>query len=176
MATAGSATKTVTQPAAPAVPAPRPQAAVKKKNVTLWIWEAKTKQGEIKKGEMEANDAGSVDARLKSLGLIPSKVRRKTFLDSGIALPGLGGVQQKDLLIFTRQFATMIDAGLPLVQCLDILGSQTENPAMRRTIFAVKGKVEAGSTFSDALKDHPKVFDELYVQLCAAGEVGGILD
>ena len=89
-------------------------------------------------------------------------------------LPGsIGG---KDILIFTRQFATMIDAGLPLVQCLDILGSQTENPAFRKVIFAIKTRVEGGSTFSDALKDHPKVFDELYVQLCAAGEVGGILD
>src|SRR5437879_3611191 len=174
MATAGSATKTVTQPAAPAVP--RPQAAVKKKNVTLWLWEAKTKQGEIKKGEMEANDAGSVDARLKSLGLTPSKVRRKTFLDSGIALPGLGGVQQKDLLIFTRQFATMIDAGLPLVQCLDILGSQLDNMAFREVLSKVKAKVESGSTLADALGDHPKVFDTLYVQLVAAGEIGGILD
>ncbi len=125
---------------------------------------------------MEANDAAAVDARLKSLGLNPTKVRKKTVFDSDLAIPGLGGVKQKDLLIFTRQFATMIDAGLPLVQCLDILGSQTENPTMKRTIFAVKGKVEAGSTFSDALRDHPKVFDELYIQLCAAGEVGGILD
>src|SRR6185436_16580815 len=138
--------------------------------------EAKTRQGEVKKGEMEAGDAAAVDARLKSLGLTPSKVRRKSFLDADLTIPGLGGATQKDLLIFTRQFATMIDAGLPLVQCLDILGSQTENPTMRKTIFAVKAKVEAGSTFSDALKDHPKVFDELYVQLCAAGEVGGILD
>src|SRR5262249_15847606 len=141
-----------------------------------WIWEAKTKQGEVKKGEMEANDAASVDARLKSLGLTPSKVRKKTIFDSDLVIPGVGGVTQKDLLIFTRQFATMIDAGLPLVQCMEILGSQTENPTMRKTIFAVKARVEAGSTFSDALKDHPKVFDELYVQLCAAGEVGGILD
>jgi type IV pilus assembly protein PilC len=91
-------------------------------------------------------------------------------------MPGIGGVGGKDLLVFTRQFATMIDAGLPLVQCLDILGSQMDNAAFRKVIFAVKTKVESGSTFADALKDHPKVFDELYVQLCAAGEVGGILD
>jgi type IV pilus assembly protein PilC len=70
----------------------------------------------------------------------------------------------------------MIDAGLPLVQCLDILGSQTPNLGFRKVIFAIKTRVEGGSTFSDALKDHPKVFDELFVQLCAAGEVGGILD
>jgi type IV pilus assembly protein PilC len=70
----------------------------------------------------------------------------------------------------------MIDAGLPLVQCLDILGSQMDNPAFKKVVFAIKSKVEQGSTFADALKDHPKVFDELFVQLCAAGEVGGILD
>lgn len=156
-----------TQPAAPKA---------KKSSVPVFLWEAKTKSGEVKKGEMEANDAAAVDARLKSLGLTPSKVRKKTFLDSGITLPGAGGVSGKDLLIFVRQFATMIDAGLPLVQCLEILGSQTPNPGFRKVIFAIKGRVEGGSTFSDALKDHPKVFDELFVQLCAAGEVGGILD
>ena len=146
----------------------------KKSSAPVFLWEAKTKQGEIKKGEMEANDAAAVDARLKSLGLIPSKVKKKGLLDSSLSLPGsVGG---RDLLIFTRQFATMIDAGLPLVQCLDILGSQTDNGALKRVIFAIKNKVEGGSTFSDALKDHPKVFDELFVQLCAAGEVGGILD
>ncbi len=146
----------------------------KKSSAPVFLWEAKTKQGEIKKGEMEANDAAAVDARLKSLGLIPSKVKKKGLLDSSLSLPGsVGG---RDLLIFTRQFATMIDAGLPLVQCLDILGSQTDNGALKKVIFAIKNKVEGGSTFSDALKDHPKVFDELFVQLCAAGEVGGILD
>ncbi|MCA3015608.1 MAG: type II secretion system F family protein, partial [Myxococcaceae bacterium] len=129
-----------------------------------------------KKGEMEATDAAAVDARLKSLGLTPSKVRKKTILDAGLTLPGSGGVTGKDILIFVRQFATMIDAGLPLVQCLDILGSQTPNPGFRKVIFAIKTRVEGGSTFSDALKDHPKVFDDLFVQLCAAGEVGGILD
>ncbi len=156
-----------TQPAAPKA---------KKSSVPVFLWEAKTKSGEVKKGEMEASDAGAVDARLKSLGLTPSKVRKKTILDSGLSLPGSGGVNGKDLLIFVRQFATMIDAGLPLVQCLEILGSQTPNPSFRKVIFAIKTRVEGGSTFSDALKDHPKVFDELFVQLCAAGEVGGILD
>jgi type IV pilus assembly protein PilC len=151
--------------------APRP---AKKSATPIFIWEAKTKQGEVKKGEMEAGDLKAVEARLLSLGMTPTKVRRKGLLDMNLALPG--SVGSKDILIFTRQFATMIDAGLPLVQCLEILGSQTENPAFRKVIFAIKGRVEGGSTFSDALKDHPKVFDELYVQLCAAGEVGGILD
>jgi type IV pilus assembly protein PilC len=88
----------------------------------------------------------------------------------------MGGVSKKDLLVFTRQFATMIDAGLPLVQCLEILSSQMDNAAFRRILVAIKTKVEGGSTFADALKDHPKVFDELFTQLVGAGEVGGILD
>jgi type IV pilus assembly protein PilC len=142
--------------------------------VPTFLWEAKTRAGEVKKGEMEASDLKAVEARLVSLGLTPTKVRKKGLLDANISLPG--SISGKDILIFTRQFATMIDAGLPLVQCLDILGSQTENPAFKNVIFAIKARVEAGSTFSDALKDHPKVFDELFVQLCAAGEVGGILD
>ena len=141
----------------------------------VWVWEARTKQGEVKKGEMEAGDSEAVNSRLKSLGLNPVKVRRKP-LEISLRLPGIGGVSGKDLLVFTRQFATMIDAGLPLVQCLDILGTQMDNPTFRRVIFAIKAKVESGSTFADALKDHPRVFDELYVQLCQAGEVGGILD
>ena len=141
-----------------------------------FLWEARTKQGEIKKGEMEASDADAVNKRLTSLGLNPTKVRKKSALDGSLSLPGLGGVSGKDILVFTRQFATMIDAGLPLVQCLDILGSQEPNASFKKVIFAIKSKVEQGSTFADALKEHPKVFDELYVQLCAAGEVGGILD
>ncbi len=151
-----------------------PRTPTKKSSTPIYLWEAKTKQGEVKKGEMEAGDLKAVESRLISLGMTPTKVRKKSFLDANLSLPG--SIGSKDILIFTRQFATMIDAGLPLVQCLDILGSQTENPAFRKVIFAIKLRVEGGSTFSDALKDHPKVFDELYVQLCAAGEVGGILD
>jgi type IV pilus assembly protein PilC len=151
--------------------------ATKSKNTAQFLWEAKSKSGETKKGEMEASDIEAVNARLKSLGLNPVKVRRKGMLDSNLDLSFLGGgVTGKDILIFTRQFATMIDAGLPLVQCLDILGTQMDNPAFRKVVFAIKSKVEQGSTFADALADHPKVFDELFVQLCAAGEVGGILD
>jgi type IV pilus assembly protein PilC len=154
--------------------APAQKTASSAKKTTQWLWEAKGKSGEVKKGEMEASDAEAVNARLKSLGLSPVKVKKKPL---EINLPGLGGgVTGKDILIFTRQFATMIDAGLPLVQCLDILGSQMDNPAFRKVVFQIKSKVEQGSTFADALKEHPKVFDELFVQLCAAGEVGGILD
>ena len=156
--------------AAPATAAKAPQ-----KKLTFYLWEARTKAGELKKGEMEASDAAAVDARLKSLGLNPVKVKKKP-LELNIKIPGSTGVTGKDILVFTRQFATMIDAGLPLVQCLDILASQLDNPAFKKVLYAIKSKVESGSTFADALKDHPKVFDELYTQLCAAGEVGGILD
>ncbi len=141
----------------------------------VWVYEAKTKAGESRRGEMEAADQESVESRLRQLGLQPTKVKRKP-MEFHISLPGLGGVNQKDLVIFTRTFATMIDAGLPLVQCLDILANQSENPAMRSVLLQVKTKVEGGATFADSLKDHPKVFNELYVQLVAAGEIGGILD
>lgn len=159
-----------------AAPAVQQKATASKKNTAQFLWEAKTKSGENKKGEMEAPDVEAVNARLKSLGLNPTKVRKKGALDGEITLPGMGGVTGKDILVFTRQFATMIDAGLPLVQCLDILASQMDNAAFKKVVFAIKAKVEQGSTFADALKEHPKIFDELYVQLCAAGEVGGILD
>jgi type IV pilus assembly protein PilC len=147
-----------------------------KKKAELWHWEARTKNGEVRKGQMEGSDSEAVSNRLRSLGLNPTKVRRRSLLDFELKLPAIGGISGKELLIFTRQFATMIDAGLPLVQCLDILANQEPNPAFKKVIFAVKARVESGSTFADALKDHPKVFDELYTQLCAAGEVGGILD
>jgi len=161
---------------------PAPAAAIKatpsiqaKSKLPVWQWEAKTKTGEAKKGEMEAGDSEAVSARLRSLGYQPVKVKKKP-LEINLRIPGMGGVGSKDLVIFTRTFATMIDAGLPLVQCLDLLAGQTDNPSMRSTLSAVKTKVESGSTFADALRDHPKVFNELYTQLVAAGEVGGILD
>src|SRR4051794_33270775 len=83
------------------------------KKIPQWMWEARTKAGDLKKGEMEANDAAAVDARLKQLGLSPVKVKKKAA-ELSFSIPGVGGVAQRDVLIFTRQFATMIDAGLPL--------------------------------------------------------------
>src|ERR671932_1862295 len=123
---------------------------------------------------MEATDEASVQQRLRAMALQNVKIRKKSQLS--FKMPGIGGVTQKDIVIFTRQFATMIDAGLPLVQCLDILASQLDNLAFREVLTKVKVKVESGSTLADALKEHPKVFDTLYVQLVAAGEIGGILD
>lgn len=155
---------------------PAPATAQKAKSKQqVWVYEAKTKAGESRKGEMEAADQESVESRLRQLGLQPTKVKRKPMAIN-ISIPGLNSVTQKDLVVFTRTFATMIDAGLPLVQCLDILGNQSDNPSMRSVLMQVKTKVEGGATFADSLKDHPKVFNELYVQLVAAGEIGGILD
>jgi type IV pilus assembly protein PilC len=139
----------------------------------VWIWKGKTKGGETRSGEMEAADKEAVRTRLAQMGVEATRVNRKLTFPT---IPGLGGVKIKDLLVFTRQFAVMIDAGLPLVQALDIIGTQAENPEFRRVLLAVKGRVESGSTFADALGEHPKVFDELFVQLVRAGEIGGILD
>ncbi|MBI5068449.1 MAG: type II secretion system F family protein [Deltaproteobacteria bacterium] len=140
----------------------------------VYVWKGKTRQGDNRTGEMEAADKEAVKARLAQMGVEVKSVSRK--LEINFRLPGVGGVGTKDLLVFTRQFAVMIDAGLPLVQALDIIGTQADNAAFRTVLMAVKGKVEAGSTFADALADHPKVFDELFVQLVRAGEIGGILD
>ena len=141
----------------------------------VWRWTGKTKQGEDRTGEIEAQDAASVEARLRQMGIEPVRVKKKPR-EFQLKIPGMGGVTEKDILVFTRQFSVMIDAGLPLVQALDIIGTQADNPEFRKVLLAVKGKVEAGSTFADALGDHPKVFDTLFVQLVRAGEVGGILD
>lgn len=89
---------------------------------------------------------------------------------------GGGSVGDRDIVIFTRQFSTMIDAGLPLVQCLEILSSQTENKALAKAVGEIRSDVEGGATYADALKKHPKIFDNLYVNMVAAGEAGGILD
>jgi type IV pilus assembly protein PilC len=140
---------------------------------TVWRWSGKTRQGDARSGEMEAGDASAVEARLKQMGLDGVKVRRKP---KELSLRFGTGVGTKDILIFTRQFSVMIDAGLPLVQALDIIGTQADNAAFRKVLLTVKSRVEAGSTFADALAEHPKVFDELFVQLVRAGEIGGILD
>jgi type IV pilus assembly protein PilC len=126
---------------------------------------------------MEAPSEAFVLAQLRREQIAPVRIRKKG-VEFAINLPFRGEkkVTQKELAIFTRQFATMIDAGLPLVQCLDILGLQQENLSFKKVILKVKEDVESGSTFADALTKHPKVFDALFVNLVAAGEVGGILD
>jgi type IV pilus assembly protein PilC len=136
-------------------------------------WEGTARNGEKKRGVMEAETAAQVEARLRSDGLMIDRVKKEAV---AISISFGSGVSPKDLQIFTRQLATMIDAGLPLVQCLDILAAQTPNKIFARVLGTVKGAVEQGATFSDALRKHPRVFDDLYVNLVAAGEVGGILD
>jgi type IV pilus assembly protein PilC len=155
----------VKQKPAPAAPAVR--------QTPVFKWSGKTRAGEERSGEMEASDASAVEARLRQMGIEPVKVKKKP---KEFSISFGSGVTQKDILVFTRQFSVMIDAGLPLVQALDILGSQADNPAFKKVLLQVKGRVEAGSTFADALGEHPKVFDELFVQLTRAGEIGGILD
>ena len=139
-------------------------------------WDGVTKSGQTLKGEMEAPNADAVIAQLRRQGIQPGNVKeRGKGLDIELKMFA-PKVTTKDLVVFTRQFATMIDAGLPLVQCLDILSKQQENVTFKRILLKVKEDVESGSTFADALKKHPKAFDELYVNLVAAGEIGGILD
>ena len=145
--------------------------------MTKFAWEGKNRGGGAVSGEMEAPSEAFVLAQLRREQIPPLKIRKKRA-DLGIRLPWKGErkVGGKELAIFTRQFATMIDAGLPLVQCLDILGLQQENPTFKKVILKIKEDVESGSTFADALSKHPKVFDSLFVNLVAAGEVGGMLD
>jgi type IV pilus assembly protein PilC len=145
------------------------------RRLPVWKWEAKTRNGEVRAGEMEATDEAAVRGRLTQMGLEVTKAKRKPK-EFHLRLPGTGGVTSKDILVFTRQFSVMIDAGLPLVQGLDIIATQADNFEFRRVLTDVKARVEAGSTFADALANHPKAFDELFIQLVRAGEIGGILD
>ena len=145
----------------------------------VFKWVGVGPQGQTIRGEMEAGSRQAVITRLRTQRIKPSMDRIKEKgkgLDREISLSLGNPVKQHDIVIFTRQFATMIDAGLPLVQCLDILSNQSDNKVLRKTIRNVKEEVEAGSTFAAALKKHPKVFSDLYANMVAAGEVGGILD
>ena len=142
-------------------------------------WSGKDDTGASKSGEIEAANQAAATALLKQRNIVPSSLSEKkgASMDMNISLDFLEPKPtKKDLVVFTRQFATMIDAGLPLVQCLDILGSQQEKKLFKNIIINVKEDVESGATFADALGKHPKIFDVLYVNLVAAGEVGGILD
>jgi type IV pilus assembly protein PilC len=138
-----------------------------------FVWEARARTGELRKGTMEADDEPAVQARLRGQQLMPTKIKKKS---AGFSFKLGTGVDLRDVVTFTRLFATMIDAGLPIVQCLDILCNQTDNKLFAIVLRDVKANVEQGATFSDSLRRHPKVFDALYVNLVQAGEVGGILD
>jgi len=138
-----------------------------------FVWEARARTGELRKGTMEADDEPAVQARLRGQQLMPTKIKKKS---AALNLKFGSGVDLRDVVTFTRLFATMIGAGLPIVQCLDILCNQTDNKHFAVVLRDVKANVEQGATFSDSLRRHPKVFDPLYVNLVQAGEVGGILD
>jgi type IV pilus assembly protein PilC len=142
----------------------------------VYQWKGNTRRGTVEKGEIEASNDAAVIAQLRSQQIRPIFVRKKAKdLDEYFVFLQ-PKVTTKDLVIFTRQFATMIDAGLPLVQCLTILGGQQENKTFKTALQAIKSDIEQGSTFADALRKHPRIFDELFVNLVQAGEIGGILD
>ena len=143
---------------------------------TIFEWSGKTNRGIIETGEITANSKDEVITQLRKRNITATLVKQK---EKKPLLGGLGfggGVKDKDIVIFTRQFATMIDAGLPLVQALEILSTQVENKFLAKTLETIKSDVESGATYADALKKHPKAFTELYANMVAAGESGGILD
>jgi len=148
--------------------------------MAVFRWQGVSPRGEVMAGEMEAPTRDAVLVRLRSQRIqpIPAKIKEKgRGLERNITIPGFGeSIKQRDVVIFTRQLATMIDAGLPIVQCLEVLATQSPNKKLRAVIRQLKEEVEAGSTFTDALRKHPKLFDDLFVNMVAAGEVGGILD
>ena len=145
-----------------------------------FLWEGKTAQGKLLKGQIEAPNLGAVFAVLRERRIrpIPTRVREKgTGLEKELKIPGMQAkVKPRELAVFTRQFAAMIDAGLPIVQCLSILAEQADNKTLSNALQSIKKGVEGGSTLAEALKKHPKIFDELYVNMVEAGEIGGVLN
>ncbi|MFM7231743.1 MAG: type II secretion system F family protein [bacterium] len=143
--------------------------------MAVYIWKGRTLAGEAQTGEIEVGRQEEALEVLRKKRILVTSLRPKS---AGLALPKFGGpgVSTKDLAIFTRQFATMISAGLPLVQCLDILAKQASKPAFGKVISDTTREVEAGSTLSDALGHHKNVFDDLFRNMVAAGEAGGVLD
>ncbi|MEO5957432.1 MAG: type II secretion system F family protein [Nitrospiraceae bacterium] len=144
--------------------------------MATFAYVGRTRSGAVKKGELSAKTRDEAVAQLRKQSVVVTSLDEKKAGAGGFKISFGSGLTDKDLVVFTRQFGTMINAGLPLVQCLEILSTQSENKVLRETIGEVKLHVEAGSTFSDALRRYPKVFDDLYVNLVHAGEVGGLLD
>ena len=137
-----------------------------------YVWKGKNRQGEIQEGVLVADTKDQASATLKRNGIQVLLVRPQAASGG----KSFGKVKSKDLAIFTRQFSVMIDAGLPLVQCLEILGAQQKDKGFQRIITAVRSDVEQGATLQTALSKHPKAFNDLYVNMVGAGESGGILD
>ena len=142
----------------------------------VFVWKGKNSYGEKRKGKVELANEAAVKAHLKKLRITPSMVKeapKDVFADIALFQPKVTG---KDVVIFTRQLSTMIDAGLPLVQSLEILGEQQDNITFKKKLRAIRADVETGSTLADAMKKHPDVFDNLFSNMIEAGEIGGILD
>src|SRR5712672_2185383 len=140
----------------------------------VYSWKGKNKMGKMQEGTLSADTKDAVIGLLRRQQIMVSAVTEK---GKELAIPKFGGgVKQKEIAIFTRQFSVMIDAGLPLVQCLEILGGQQKNRVFQKVLFQVRQDVESGATLADSLKKHPKAFTDLYVNMVAAGEAGGILD
>lgn len=142
----------------------------------FFVWKGVNYKGVKRKGKIEADSEQAVTAQLKRLRITPTQIKPAPK-DLFAGIPFLQPkVSRKDIIVFTRQFSTMIDAGLTLVKCLEILGSQQPNPTFKRILKEISGDVVTGATLSEGLKKHPKQFDDLYCNLVAAGEEGGILD
>ncbi|MGD9949046.1 MAG: type II secretion system F family protein [Desulfobulbus sp.] len=142
----------------------------------IYVWSGKNSYGEKRKGELEAIDEAGARGQLRRLRIENPKVKEKPkdiFENITLFQPKVTG---KDLVIFTRQLSTMIDAGLPLVQCLQILGKQQANATFKRVLITIQNDVETGTTLADSMRKHPNVFDSLYCNMIEAGELGGILD
>jgi type IV pilus assembly protein PilC len=145
---------------------------------TLYKYQVRDRAGKLVTGELQAETETALVQRLKSMGYAPVSIEKgNTGLQKELKIPGFGGrVKLKDLAIFARQFATMINSGLSLMRALSILSEQTENPVLANLITEVRNDVEAGTSLSAAMGKHPKVFPPLMVNLCKAGEIGGFLD
>ena len=145
--------------------------------MSIFRYTGRNMQGKSVKGEIEAEDSKQAALELRKQAIIATGLKKKAK-SIEIKIPGLGGnkVTTRDIVIFTRQLSTMIDAGLPLMQCLEILCQQTENKKLAQSVKEVKQSVEGGTSFADSLRKHVKIFDDLYVNMVDAGELGGILD
>jgi type IV pilus assembly protein PilC len=143
--------------------------------MATFAYVGRSKSGAVKKGELVAKSRDEAVEQLRKQSVVVTSLEEKEAKE-GFSFKLGSGVSEKDLVVFTRQFGTMINAGLPLIQCLEILSTQSENAALRKSVGEIKVHVEGGSTFSDALRKHPKIFDDLYVNMVHAGEVGGLLD
>jgi type IV pilus assembly protein PilC len=142
----------------------------------VYLWEGKNRNNQIQKGELEAASEDAVRAQLNRIRVVPSKIKKKPkdlFENISFLQPK---VKEKDIIVFCRQFSTMIDAGLPIIQCLEILQSQQENATLKKMLKTIKDSVESGVTLADSLKKYPKHFNSLFINMIAAGEAGGILD